>query len=142
MQRLQEITPEEGQGWHSVDAGPELDVLFHTNRPLPGRAEDGIRRPSIVVAVKGRTGQILRFDPFDEDGHYHVRPTQADTPFPLLMDDGASPLETALSFFNIPESFRRLLIEAGEPEVAARVADEDLMGVPAQVVGISQAART
>ena len=46
--------PENGGGWHHVNAGPHLHVMFPPNRQLLGREADGIERPSIVVAVGPR----------------------------------------------------------------------------------------
>ena len=63
-QRMQQTMPEDGAGWHQIDAGPQLHVMFHPNRQLLGREADGIERPSIVVAVAGKREQALRFDPF------------------------------------------------------------------------------
>ena len=62
--RIQQTMPEEGGGWHQINAGPHLHVMFHPNRQLRGREVDGIERPSIVVAVVGKCEQALRFDPF------------------------------------------------------------------------------
>ncbi len=51
-QRPPQTMPEDGNGWHQIQAGPHLHVMFHPDRKLLGR-EDGIERPSIVVAVAG-----------------------------------------------------------------------------------------
>jgi hypothetical protein len=63
-QRMQQTMPEDGGGWHHVNAGPHLHIMFHPNRQLLGRESDDIERPSIVVAVAGKREQALRFDPF------------------------------------------------------------------------------
>src|SRR5215471_2286676 len=60
-QRVQQQTmPEDGGGWHQVNAGPHLQVMFHPNRQLLGREPDGVLRKSIVVAVGGKPEQALR----------------------------------------------------------------------------------
>ena len=59
--RMQQTMPEDRSGWHHIDAGPHLEVLFHPDRRLTGREPDQIERPSIVVAVAGkRAGPALR----------------------------------------------------------------------------------
>jgi len=70
-QRMQQTMPEDGGGWHHVNAGPHLHIMFHPNRQLLGREPDDIVRPSIVVAVAGKREQALRFDPFSVGSHYH-----------------------------------------------------------------------
>ena len=62
--RMQQTMPEDRSGWHHIDAGPHLEILFHPDRRLAGREPDQIERPSIVVAVAGKREQALRFDPF------------------------------------------------------------------------------
>src|SRR5260370_8927750 len=74
-QRMPQTMPEDGGGWHRVDAGPHLHVMFHPNRQLLGREPDDIERPSIVVAVAGKREQSLRFDPFTAASHAHSPPT-------------------------------------------------------------------
>src|SRR5215467_7801388 len=54
--------PEDRSGWHQIDAGAQLKVMFHPNRRLACREPDQIERPSIVVAVAGNREQALRFD--------------------------------------------------------------------------------
>ena len=75
-QRIRQAMPEDGGGWHRVDAGPHLHMMFHPNRKLLGREPDGVERPSIMVAVAGKQEQALRFDPFSVSSHYHIRPSQ------------------------------------------------------------------
>jgi hypothetical protein len=58
-QRMQQTMPEDGGGWHHVNAGPHLHIMFHPNRQLLGRESDDIERPSIVVAVAGKREQAL-----------------------------------------------------------------------------------
>jgi hypothetical protein len=41
-QRMQQTMPEDGGGWHQINAGPHLHVMFHPNRRLLGREADGI----------------------------------------------------------------------------------------------------
>ena len=45
-QRMQQTMPEDGGGWHHVNAGPHLHIMFHPNRQLLGREPDNIERPS------------------------------------------------------------------------------------------------
>src|SRR5207237_8238204 len=71
---MQQTMPEDGEGWHQINAGPYLHIMFHPNRQLLGREADGIKRPSIVVAVAGKREQALRFDPVSVGSHYHIRP--------------------------------------------------------------------
>ena len=68
-QRMQQTMPEDGDGWHQINAGPHLHVMFHPNRQLLGREPDDIVRKSIVVAVAGKREQALRFDPFSAGSH-------------------------------------------------------------------------
>ena len=70
--RSQQTMPEDRTGWHRIDAGPGVEVLFHPNRRPGGREPDDIERPSIVVAVTGKREQALRFDPFSMGAHYHI----------------------------------------------------------------------
>ena len=58
--RLQQKMPEDRSGWHRIDAGPHLEILFHPNRVPGGREPDQIERPSIVIAVAGKREQALR----------------------------------------------------------------------------------
>src|SRR6201988_4218728 len=90
-QRMQQTMPEDGGGWHHVNAGPHLHIMFHPNRQLLGRESDEIVRPSIVVAVAGKREQALRFDPFSVGSHYHIRPGLADQ-IPLPVAEGQSSL--------------------------------------------------
>ena len=85
-QRMQQTMPEDGSGWHQVNAGPHLHVMFHPNRQLLGREPDGIERPSIVVAIAGKREQALRFDPFSVGSHYHIRPSQRGRQLPLWVE--------------------------------------------------------
>src|ERR1700747_3519008 len=111
-QRLPQTMPEEGGGWHHVDAGPHLHVMFHPNRQLLGREPDGVLRKSIVVAVAGKSEQALRFDPFSVGSHYHIRPSLRGRQIPLWVEEGQKPLEIALAFFEKPLRFRNLLAQA------------------------------
>lgn len=122
--------PEDRTGWHVIDAGPKLEVLFHPDRKLAGR-NDEVERPSIVVAVAGKREQALRFDPFSMGAHYHIRPGLADQ-IPLAAD-GKDHLNTALVFFDKPLRFRGVLAMADEDQVAADLKDEDIRGVTGQI---------
>jgi hypothetical protein len=137
-QRMQQTMPEDGSGWHQVDAGPHLHIMFHPNRL--GREPDGIERPSIVVAVAGEREQALRFDPFSTGSHYHICPSQRGRQIPLWVEDGQTPLEIALAFFEKPLRFRGLLAQAGEDDVAALLDDADLASAARQIRGLYTAA--
>ena len=131
-QRMQQTMPEDGGGWHHVNAGPHLHIMFHPNRKLLGR-EDDIERPSIVVAVAGKREQALRFDPFSMGSHYHIRPSQRGRQLPLWVEEGQKPLDVALEFFEKPLRFRELLAQAEEDAVALRLDDADLASAARQI---------
>jgi len=137
---MQQMMPEDGQGWHQIDAGPRLEILFHLDRRLAGREPDQIERPSIVVAVAGKREQALRFDPFSMGAHYHIRPGLADQ-IPLPIAEGQSPLDATLNFFEKPLRFRGLLALAEEDEVAAQLSDTELKSVADQIRALSVTAR-
>src|SRR5215472_7537215 len=132
-QRMQQTMPEEGGGWRHIDAGPRLHVMFHPNRQLLGREADGIERPSIVVAVAGKSEQALRFDPFSAGSHYHIRPSLRGRQLPLWVEEGQRPIDIALAFFDKPLRFRGLLAQAEEDDVASQLDDADLAGAARQI---------
>ena len=132
-QRAQQTMPEDGGGWHRIDAGPHLHMMFHPNRQLLGREADGVLRKSIVVAVTGKREQALRFDPFSVGSHYHIRPSLRGRQIPLWVEEGQKPLEVALKFFEMPLRFRGLLAQAEEDDVAARLDDADLASAARQI---------
>jgi hypothetical protein len=138
---MQQTMPEDGAGWHQIDAGPQLHIMFHPNRKLLGR-EDDIVRPSIVVAVAGKREQALRFDPFSVGSHYHIRPNLRGRQLPLWVEDGQQPLDIALAFFDKPLRFRGLLAQAEEDDVAAQLDDADLARAARQIREIHTAAPT
>src|SRR6202030_1596402 len=138
--RMQKTMPENRSGWHEIDAGPHLEVLFHPNRLPGGREPDQIERPSIVVAVAGKREQALRFDPFSMGAHYHIRPGLAEQ-IPLPAADGQSPLDATMVFFEKPLRFRGLLALAEEDEVASLLHDEELTNAASQIRALSAAAR-
>src|SRR6516162_10359422 len=131
-QRMQQTMPEDGGGWHNVNAGPHLHIMFHPNRQLLGREPDEIVRPSIVVAVAGKREQALRFDPFSMGAHYHIRPGLA-AQIPLPVAEGQTPLDATLAFFERPLRFRGLLALAEEDEVAVQLRDEELRNAANQI---------
>jgi hypothetical protein len=139
-QRMQQTMPEDGGGWHRIDAGPRLHVMFHPNRSLLGREADGIERPSIVVAVAGKPEQALRFDPFSMGSHYHIRPSLRGRQIPLWVDDGRRPIDVALAFFEKPLRFRGLLAQAEEDDVALQLSDADLANAARQIREVYAAA--
>jgi hypothetical protein len=130
--RIQQTMPEDRSGWHRIDAGPQLEVLFHPDRQLHGREPDHVERPSIVVAVAGKREQALRFDPFSKGAHFHIRPGLAEQ-IPLPIAAGQTPLEAVLLFFEKPLRFRGLLAQAEEDDVAARLHDDTLQQVARQI---------
>jgi hypothetical protein len=136
--RMQQTMPEDRSGWHHIDAGPQLEILFHPDRRLAGR-DDQIERPSIVVAVAGKREQALRFDPFSMGAHYHIRPGLAEQ-IPLPVAEGEAPLDAILAFFEKPLRFRGLLALAEEDEVAARLRDEELKAAAGQIRSLAAAA--
>jgi hypothetical protein len=135
---MQQTMPEDQNGWHRIDAGPELEILFHPNRQLAGREPDQIRRPSIVIAVAGKREQALRFDPFSMGAHYHIRPGLA-AQIPLPLAEGQTPLEATLAFFEKPLRFRGLLALAEEDEVASRLRDDELQNAAGQIRSLGAA---
>jgi len=139
-QRMQQTMPEDGDGWHQVNAGPHLRVMFHPNRQLLGREPDGVLRKSIVVAVTGKREQALRFDPFSVGSHYHIRPSLRGRQIPLWVEEGQKPLDVALRFFEKPLRFRGLLAQAEEDDVAARLDDADLASAARQIRELDAAA--
>ena len=139
-QRMPATMPEDGGGWHQINAGPHLHVMFHPNRM--GREADGIERPSIVVAIAGEREQALRFDPFSMGSHYHIRPTLRGRQIPLWVEEGQRPIDIALAFFDKPLRFRGLLAQAEEDDVASRLDDADLAGAARQIREVYAAARS
>src|SRR5246500_3813898 len=140
-QRMQQTMPEEGGGWHRINAGPHLHIMFNPNRL--GRQPDEIERPSILVAVAGKREQALRFDPFSVGSHYHIRPSLRGRQIPLWVEEGQKPLDIALKFFEKPLRFRGLLAQAEEDEVASQLDDSDLASAARQIRELyAAAART
>jgi hypothetical protein len=137
--RIQQTMPEDRSGWHHIDAGPHLEILFHPNRRPAGREPDQIERPSIVVAVEGKREQALRFDPFSMGAHYHIRPGLAEQ-IPLPVEAGQSPLDATMTFFERPLRFRGLLALAEEDDVALKLHDEELKSAATQIRALSAAA--
>jgi hypothetical protein len=134
--RIQQTMPEDRTGWHHIDAGPRLEILFHPNRRPGGREPDEVIRPSIVIAVAGRREQALRFDPFSMGAHYHIRPGLAEQ-IPLPMAEGQSPLDATMAFFEKPLRFRGLLALAEEDNVASQLRDEELKNAASQIRALS-----
>jgi hypothetical protein len=139
--RMQQTMPEDRTGWHQIDAGPHVEMLFHPNRRLAGREPDEIERPSIVVAVVGKREQALRFDPFSMGAHYHIRPGLAGQ-IPLPVAEGQTPLNAILAFLEKPLRFRGLLALAEEDEVAAQLRDEELKRAASQIRALSATHKT
>ena len=138
--RMQQTMPEDRSGWHQIDVGPHLEVLFHPDRRPAGREADQIERPSIVIAVAGKREQALRFDPFSMGAHYHIRPGLAEQ-IPLPVAEGQSPLDATMAFFEKPLRFRGLLALAEEDEVASQLRNEELKNAASEIRAFSAAAR-
>ena len=136
--RMQQSMPEDRTGWHRIDAGPQIEVLFHPDRRPAGREADEVQRPSIVVAVAGKREQALRFDPFSMGAHYHIRPGLADQ-IPLPVAEGQTPLDATMAFFEKPLRFRGLLALAEEDEVASQLRDAELKNAAGQIRSLSAA---
>src|ERR1700687_3330404 len=137
--RIQQTMPEDRTGWHHIDAGPRLEILFHPNRRPGGREPDEVVRPSIVVAVTGKREQALRFDPFSMGAHYHIRPGLAEQ-IALPAAEGQTPLDATVAFFEKPLRFRGLLALAEEDGVASQLRDEQLKNAARQIRDLSAAA--
>src|SRR5436309_13060743 len=136
--RMQQTMPEDRSGWHQIDAGPHLEILFHPDRRPASREPDQIERPSIVVAVAGKREQALRFDPFSMGAHYHIRPGLAEQ-IPLPLAEGQTPLDATMVCFEKPLRFRGLLALAEDDEVAAQLRDEQLKNAASQIRSLSAA---
>src|ERR1700674_2601032 len=134
--RMQQTMPEDRTGWHLINAGHNIEILFHPDRRPAGREPDQIERPSIVVAVAGKREQALRFDPFSMGAHYHIRPGLAEQ-IPLAAADGQSPLDATMAFFEKPLRFRGLLALAEEDNVASQLRDEELKNAASQIRALS-----
>src|SRR5215208_2948867 len=137
--RMQQTMPEDRSGWHRIDAGPNLEILFHPDRRPASRESDQVVRPSIVVAVAGKREQALRFDPFSLGAHYHIRPGLAPQ-IPLPTAEGQSPLDATMAFFEKPLRFRGLLALAEEDKAASQLDDDALSNAARQIRGIYAAA--
>jgi hypothetical protein len=140
-QQPQQMMPQpmpEDEGWHEINAGPHLRMMFHPNRR--GRMADEIERPSIVVALAGQHTQLIRLDPFSQGAHYHIRPRQSGQQLPLEVKEGQTPLAAALDFFEEPDRFRGLLAAAEQTDVAAHVQNADLRNAAQQIRSIKAAA--
>jgi hypothetical protein len=138
--RMQQAMPDDRNGWHQIDAGPHLEILFHPDRRPAGREPDPVKRPSIVVAVAGKREQALRFDPFSIGAHFHIRPGLADQ-IPLPIGEGQTALDATLTFFEKPLRFRGLLALAEEDDVAARLGDVELANAASQIRALDAAQR-
>ena len=137
QQPMQQPMPD-GEGWHEIDAGPHLRMMFHPNRR--GRMADEIERPSIVIALAGQQTQLVRLDPFSQGAHYHIRPMPGGRQLPLDVNEGQTPLAAALDFLDEPDRFRALLVAAEADDVATRVQDAELRSAAQQVRSIKAAA--
>ena len=138
--RMQQTMPEDRTGWHQINAGPHLEILFHPDRQPAGREPDPIKRPSIVIAVAGKREQALRFDPFSMGAHYHIRPGLA-AQIPLPVAEGQTPLDATMAFFEKPLRFRGLLALAEEDEVASQLRDDELKNAASQIRALGTVAQ-
>lgn len=136
MTEVRDPMPKPGRGWHVIDGGPGLEMMFSPDRSLTGGASDHVLRKTIDVALAGTGLQSLRFDPFSEGAHYHVRPARGRPQIPLEVKEGQTPLEAALAFFDEPRRFRELLAGAEDPETAAQITDAQLAHAAKQIRAI------
>ncbi len=131
--RPRDTMPVGEPGYHTIDAGPHLHIMFNKDRSRAHEPKGVIIRPSIVIAVVGQAEQAIRLDSFSVDPHYHIRPVGGQGQIPLEVEAGGTPLEAALTFFDYPDQLRALLVEAGEEEVANSVDDEHIAAAAAQI---------
>ena len=92
------------------------------------RTEAGDCGPSIRVFGKqnGTPRQVLRFDCFDNDPHYHYDPTGMNRKFHLDRLTMGCPIEFSLE--QIALRARSMIVEAGFAETARTVDQQELEG--------------
>ena len=92
------------------------------------RTEEKDRGPSIRVFgnENGQPRQVLRFDCFDEDPHYHYDPTGVNRKYHLDRLTMGCPLEFSLT--QIAMRARPMIVQAGFAEAAAGVDQQELEG--------------
>jgi hypothetical protein len=105
------MTPEQGQRIHAGG------VVFHVEY----RTFGGDRGPAIRVLgdVDGREVQLLRFDCFDKDPHYHYDPDGKD--FHLHLSRETVPDPVAWAVGELRRNLRVMIRAAGYPSVAERL---------------------
>ena len=72
--------------------------------------------------VSGRREEVLRFDCFDSEPHYHLGWSYRDEPFVPIADE--NPLQWALS--SLSARFPELLIEAGADPIPSELSSSAL----------------
>ena len=106
------------RGWHVINAGPVLDMMYHPDRRLEGRPPDSIHRQTIVIAVRQpgvrqrRRMQRVRLDPFSVGPHYHILPRPGEHQLPLELKEGQEPLDAALEIIGTRNKLRPMLAKA------------------------------
>jgi hypothetical protein len=127
-----DLMPQPGNGFVPIKTEGHLRALFHPNRSTANQ-NDGIVRPSIYIGVRGKDQQVVRFDPFTVDGHYHILPVGGRNPISLTPQSGQTYVDAALAFFDNPNQLRGLLAKGGESEIAAQVTDEEIAKIARQI---------
>src|SRR5216684_722493 len=138
--RMQQTMPEDRSGWHHIDAGPHLEILFHPDRRLAGREPDRIKRPSLWLPWPASANRRCVSTPSAWARTTISGPGLAEQ-IPLPVAEGQSPLDATLAFFEKPLRFRGLLALAEEDEVASQLRNEELKDAASQIRSISVAAR-
>ena len=62
--RMQQTMPEDRTGWHLINAGPDIEILFHPDRRPVGREPDQIERAYREIGHKRRVTRHLHLPPF------------------------------------------------------------------------------
>ena len=92
------------------------------------RTQGDDRGPAIRVFgdVNGEPKQVLRFDCFEDDPHYHYDPTGMNLKFSMDELTMGDPLSFSLA--QIGKHVGTMTDKAGFPEAAARVNQEEITG--------------
>ena len=92
------------------------------------RTAEGDQGPAIRVfaMMRGNARQVLRFDCFDNDPHYHYDPTGVNRKYHLDRLTMGCPIEFSLQ--QIALRARPMIVEAGFADAAAGVDQQELEG--------------
>jgi len=118
--------PEDGDGWHQINAGPHLHIMFHPNRQCSAGKRTASNGPRSWSPSRASGSKRSASIPSAVGSHYHIRPSLRGKQLPLWVDEGQRPLDVALAFFEKPLRFRGLLSQAEERNAASLVDDADL----------------